>query len=291
MKRLAIASAAVLAVASQAHAQQQPTDCPNTGDSCIVPSGADFLDFPQPYGGIFGNNITIGTLIFPWGTNIVACVDGEVEWSDDPQGLVRSTLTHKSVICTGSGSDTVKVLSGSETQWCTFLGIPLLMAPINYNGFELAVFGQGGNDVITGGAGSDQLCGGSGNDRLYGRGLINELNGGSGHDDLYGGTDLDYLYGAEGDDIIVDSGTGGFRGTCSGGQPLPPSRIEGGGGNDCLQLPPIEPGWCYAQMEPCGGSVLCHGGIYCGSGTDRIDTPSQPGLSCETRTSNTPCRR
>jgi hypothetical protein len=258
-----------------------------------VPSGADFLDFPQPFGGIFADNIVVGSLIFPWGTNIVACVNGDVQFSNDSQGYVRSTLTHNSVICTGSGSDTVKVLSGSETQWCTLFGIPLLMAPINYANFELAVFGQSGNDTITGGAGNDQLCGGSGNDKLYGRGLINELNGGIGNDDLYGGTDLDYLYGADGDDIVVDPGTGGFRGVClAGGQNLPPSRIEGGSGNDCLQLPPIEPGWCYGQDEACNGTTVpCHGGIYCAAGTDRIDTPSQPGLSCEVVTNGNPCKR
>src|SRR5262245_12446686 len=141
MKRVAIALAAVFGATAEAHALQ-PMDCPSSGDSCVVPAGADFLDFPQPFGGLFSDTIVIGTLNFPWGTNVVACVDGDVEWSDDPQGLVRSSLTHNSVVCTSSGNDTVKVLSGSETSWCSFLGIPLLMAPVNYNGFELAIFGQ-----------------------------------------------------------------------------------------------------------------------------------------------------
>jgi Ca2+-binding RTX toxin-like protein len=166
------------------------------------------------------------------------------------------------------------------------------MAPVNYHGYELAVFGQGGSDTITGGAGRDQLCGGSGNDRLHGRGEINELNGGSGNDDLYGGPDIDYLYGADGDDIIVDSGTGGFRAACSGGQQVPPSRIEAGAGNDCVQLPPLEPGWCYAQQEACDGvNVICHGGLWCGAGTDRLDTPAGNGAECETRTTGTACSR
>lgn len=291
MKRVAITFAAVFGLAAEAHALQ-PMDCPSTGDSCVVPSGADFLDFPQPFGGLFSDTLVIGTLNFPWGTNVVACVNGDVQFSNDSQGYVRSTLTHNSVVCTGSGSDTVKVLAGNETQWCTLFGIPLLMAPVNYNGFELAVFGQSGSDTITGGAGKDQLCGGSGNDKLYGRGEINELNGGSGNDDIYGGADLDYMYGADGDDIVVDTGIGGFRGVClSGGQQLPPSRIEGGNGNDCLQVAPIEPGWCYGQDEACGNGVPCHGGIWCGDGNDRIETPAQPGLSCEVRTTGTPCKR
>ena len=95
-----------------------------------------------------------------------------------------------------------------------------------------------------------------------------------------------------GDDIIVDSGTGGFRAACSGGQQMPPSRIEAGAGNDCVQLPPIEPGWCYAQEEPCDGvNVLCHGGLWCGAGNDRIDTPASNAAECEVRTTGTPCQR
>lgn len=291
MRKAAVALATVIAVANEAHALQ-PMDCPNTGDTCVVPTGSDLLDFSLPFGGYFSDNIMIGQLTFPWGVNVVACVNGDVHFTEDSQAYVRSSLTHHSVVCTGSGNDTVKVLTGTESQWCALWGIPLLMAPLNYNGFELAIYGQGGSDTIHGGGGSDQICGGSGSDKLHGRGGINELNGGIGNDDLYGGTDLDYLYGADGDDILVDPGTGGERMVCFGGEDLPPSRIEGGAGNDCLQISPIEPGWCYGQLEQCNGTTIpCHGGIYCGTGTDRIDTPAEPGLSCEVVTSGFPCQR
>src|SRR5687768_9937752 len=105
MKRIAIALAAVLAVVDSASAQPQPADCPNTGDSCIVPFGSDFLDFNYPYGGYFGDTIVLGRADFYWGRVLVACVNGRVEFSDDSDGYSRSVLTRNSVVCVGSGND------------------------------------------------------------------------------------------------------------------------------------------------------------------------------------------
>ena len=297
MKRIAIALAAVLGAAEvtgAASAQQQPFDCPNSGDTCVIPYGNDFLDFQYPYGGIFGDTIVLGRIDLAWGQTLVACVNGQVQFSRDGAGYSRPALTRNSVVCVGSGSDVVKVLAPGETQVCSYYGLPFVLTAFQYGTSELAIYGQGGSDQITGGEGSDQLCGGSGNDRIWGRNGMNELNGGIGNDDLYGGPDIDWLYGADGDDIVVDAaGTGGFRHACNaGGQYVPPSRIEGGSGNDCLELAPYADGWCYAQMETCDGNVLpCHGGIYCASGYDRINTPGPQGLSCEVRTSSTACRR
>jgi Ca2+-binding RTX toxin-like protein len=235
----------------------------------------------------------LGRVDLIWGPRIVACVNGQVQFSRDSAGQSRTALTRNSVVCVGSGNDVVKVLAPGETQACSYYGLPLTMNAFQYGGFELAIYGQGGADQITGGDGFDQLCGGTGNDRIWGRNGINELNGGPGNDDIYGGPDIDYLYGADGDDIVSDAaGTGGSRMVCyAGGQNYAESRIEGGAGNDCLQVAPFETGWCYGQFEVCGGTVPCHGGIYCAAGYDRVDTPGSAGLGCEVVTNGLPCTR
>jgi hypothetical protein len=295
MKRIAVALAALVGLADTAHAQQlQPADCPNSGDTCVVPFGNDFLDFPQPFSGAFSDTIVLGRLDLLWGPTLVACVNGQVQFSRDGAGYTRSVLTRNSVVCAGSGNDVVKVLAAGETQTCSYYGLPFTMTAFQYGAYELAIYGQGGADQITGGDGSDQLCGGSGNDRIWGRNGMNELNGGVGNDDLYGGSDIDWLYGADGDDLVIDAaGTGGYRRACfAGGQQVPPSRIEGGSGNDCLQVAQFEDGWCYSQEEACDGNQLpCHGGIYCAAGYDRIDTPGPQGLGCEVRTNGLACTR
>jgi hypothetical protein len=296
MNRIAIALAALVGLAGTAHAQlpPQPADCPSASDSCVVPSGTDFLDFYQPFSGSLGDTIVFGKGDTIWGSLLVACVDGGVQYMRDAAGNMRTALTKNSMVCVGGGNDVVKVLAPGETLTCSYYGFPITMTAFQYGSYELAIYGQGGADQITGGDGNDQLCGGSGNDRIWGRKGLNELNGGIGNDDLYGGSDIDWIYGADGDDIVDDSaGTGGFRRVCyTGGQQLPPSRLEAGAGNDCMQAAPFEDGWCYAQIETCNnGSLPCHGGLYCAAGYDRFDTPGPQGLECEVITNGLPCRR
>jgi Ca2+-binding RTX toxin-like protein len=57
------------------------------------------------------------------------------------------------------------------------------------------LFGGGGNDVLNGGVGNDILSGGTGNDRLTGGTGTNVLIGGAGSDKLTGGTGDDLLIG------------------------------------------------------------------------------------------------
>lgn len=293
MKRIAIALAALVGFVDSAHALQ-PADCPNTGDGCNIPFGNDFLDFPQTLSGALSDTFVLGRVSLVWGPTLAACINGQLQFSRDSAGYSRPVLTRNSVVCVGSGNDVVKVLAGSETQTCSYRGLPLTMTAFQYGNYELAIYGQGGADQITGGDGSDQICGGSGNDRMWGRNGINELNGGIGDDDIYGGPDMDYLYGADGNDLVSDAaGNGGWRLACyTGGQNLPPSRIEGGAGNDCLDVAPTEAGWCYGQDEPCNGTTVpCHGGIYCAGGYDRVNTPGSQGLGCEVVTNGLNCTR
>ena len=76
------------------------------------------------------------------------------------------------------------------------------------------IFGQGGNDQMTGGSANDQLDGGDGNDKLWGgpgddkiQGGAGDdcLNGWTGNDLLVGGAGNDYLDGADGNDFLLGS--------------------------------------------------------------------------------------
>ena len=76
----------------------------------------------------------------------------------------------------------------------------------NSNGDSL--YGEGGNDNLTGNSGIDSLYGGSGNDYLYGNDGDDTLDGGTGNDWLYGGNGNDtYIFGkGYGNDTIEDWG-------------------------------------------------------------------------------------
>ena len=78
------------------------------------------------------------------------------------------------------------------------------------------LYGDGGNDALTGGAGPDVLVGGSGNDVLTGGlgsdilsgGLGNDrLSGGAGTNVLIGGAGADKLTGGVGDDLLIGGAT------------------------------------------------------------------------------------
>jgi Ca2+-binding RTX toxin-like protein len=70
------------------------------------------------------------------------------------------------------------------------------------------VYGAGGNDYIFGGAGNDKLYGGAGNDNL---------NGGDGNDYLDGGEGADWTGGGTGDDTYVVDNVGDVVGSDSQG--------------------------------------------------------------------------
>ena len=64
------------------------------------------------------------------------------------------------------------------------------------------LYGDAGNDTISGANTNDQLYGGTGNDQLSGGGNTDTLDGGEGNDALDGGAGNDLLYGGDGDDLI-----------------------------------------------------------------------------------------
>jgi Ca2+-binding RTX toxin-like protein len=65
------------------------------------------------------------------------------------------------------------------------------------------LFGEAGNDILTGGSGADTLNGGPGHDTLFGKGGIDHLLGGADNDTLTGGDGDDQCFGDAGEDRFV----------------------------------------------------------------------------------------
>lgn len=84
----------------------------------------------------------------------------------------------------------------------------------------VSLYGDSGNDYITGSAGDDYLDGGDDNDSIAGREGGDVIDGGSGDDKLYGGSGDDFISGGDGKDKIY-----GERGN---------DVISGGAGDDEL---------------------------------------------------------
>src|SRR6266446_5641663 len=89
------------------------------------------------------------------------------------------------------------------------------------------LFGEKGNDTLTGGSGNDQLFGGTGNDTLLGKGGNDLLFGGSGDDTLTGGDGDDQMFGQAGNDrMIWNPGDGSDL--MEGGDGIDTAEVNGG---------------------------------------------------------------
>jgi Ca2+-binding RTX toxin-like protein len=89
--------------------------------------------------------------------------------------------------------------------------------------------GAGGNDVLVGGIGNDQFNGNDGNDQLFGGSDGDFASGGAGADLINGGAGQDFLQGDSGNDTIKGgTGTDNLRGGTND------DLLQGGGGNDAL---------------------------------------------------------
>src|SRR3954470_9156846 len=97
------------------------------------------------------------------------------------------------------------------------------------------LFGDGGNDILTGGSGADQLFGQSGNDTLLGKGNNDFLFGGSENDVLTGGTGDDQVFGQAGNDrMIWNPGEGSDLN--EGGDGLDTVEVNGGNGAEVFSV-------------------------------------------------------
>lgn len=161
------------------------------------------------------------------------------------------------------------------------------------------IFGNAGNDYITGGRFDDYIDGGLDNDHLYGGEGDDTLVGGDGEDHLYGGDGIDilyggagvdYLHGGAGDDVLIVSDfTNG--GTPTENAALMDSnenyayggagndRIFGGNGDDTLFAGDTDDDQADAgttnTLHGLGGNDKLYGGVghdhlYGGVGSDII---------------------
>ncbi|MDR3154881.1 MAG: hypothetical protein LBW85_11605 [Deltaproteobacteria bacterium] len=115
--------------------------------------------------------------------------------------------------------------------------------------FYTAVYGEGGNDLVTGSPLGDLIVGGRGNDTLQGEAGDDALDGETGDDRLIGGPGRDVLEGGEGNDEVF-GGTGDdllFGGNgddlLNGGQGN--DRLQGGAGDDRLDGGPGDDAYLY----------------------------------------------
>jgi len=102
----------------------------------------------------------------------------------------------------GSGDDTL--ILGAGVSGGTVYGgdgNDTITAEIT-SGVGVSLYGEAGNDIMTGGSGSDYLSGGDGNDTLKGRGGADTIVGGAGNDTL-----IEYLS-TLGHGATFDGGTG-----------------------------------------------------------------------------------
>ena len=100
-------------------------------------------------------------------------------------------------------------------------------------GKPAAIYGEAGDDTLTGGTGKDQLFGGGGDDTLDGAVGNDLLHGDDGEDTFRGGAGNDALFGDAGSDTLYgDAGRDVLRGGANAGDLL--EFLYGGDGNDKL---------------------------------------------------------
>ena len=101
---------------------------------------------------------------------------------------------------------------------------------LNANGHTAAMqlFGNDGNDELTGGTKADTLDGGNGNDTLFGHGDHDKLTSGAGNDILDGGLGIDtFSAGADADDVRSEDGVFTEKVDCGDGtDKVKPDRYD-----------------------------------------------------------------
>ena len=126
------------------------------------------------------------------------------------------------VVVDGEWSDFDGILLGDNIENLTLLGYAdygygndlnnIIDASLAYDSFygDVFIYGQGGNDTITGSKYNDSLFGGMGNDVIKGGKGDDSIYGDDGNDNLNGGYGNDYFYGGYGNDVINGGDTKAF---------------------------------------------------------------------------------
>jgi Ca2+-binding RTX toxin-like protein len=137
----------------------------------------------------------------------------------------------------GSGNDTIRLGSDAVADLAYGGdGDDVIITEHTSTSVADTVYGDGGNDSVTGGAGielvyggtgDDTLNGGAGNDTLHGDDGADSLDGGDNNDSLFGGSGTDALIGGAGNDTLFG---GADNDTLTGGTGN--DVMEGGTGSD-----------------------------------------------------------
>jgi VCBS repeat-containing protein len=162
-------------------------------------------------------NLTVGDVDNPASTLTLSAVSSNTQLV--PNGNVafagsgaNRTLTATAVAGrSGTANVTVTVRDGGQAT-----GMVQVMVRVGGNGNDTLtgitgpgavtdlIFGQNGDDRLSGGGGNDLLCGAGGNDTLSGGDGADSLSGGSGNDRLTGGLGADRFSGGTGNDTATD---------------------------------------------------------------------------------------
>jgi hypothetical protein len=186
--------------------------CPASEDTCPFSSPSRHILRISGVSWTASNVLSIGRS----GGSLAACISDTVFFiypaasNADPWNKASGLLAD-SFICLGSGTDNLHVVRAGAGATCA--GAPF--TSFNYNGYELIVRGQAGDDEFGGGDGDDDYCGGSGFDYGSAHAGVNLLDGGTGGDSLtssettplttvvYGGPGNDFIFGNTGSSTLL----------------------------------------------------------------------------------------
>ncbi|HEV8378460.1 MAG TPA: calcium-binding protein [Tepidisphaeraceae bacterium] len=116
------------------------------------------------------------------------------------------------------------------------------------------LFGDGGNDTLTGGSGNDQLFGQSGSDQLLGKGGFDFLFGGSENDILTGGDADDQVFGQAGNDRMIWN-PGDDTDLNEGGDGVDTVEVNGGNGAEVFSVVPNGTRVRFDRLDPAPFSI------------------------------------
>ncbi|MCB9582182.1 MAG: hypothetical protein H6717_34430 [Polyangiaceae bacterium] len=188
--------AAILTVSSGARADAA---CPNNSNTLKLYGNPDLSGSNQVW---LGRVAFLGSYVLAAyiRTGTSSCASYLVT---DPNGQLLTGQYFHNNICAGAGNDSVDVLPPPPST-CTNLPT---MSAWNYNGYDLAVYGEAGNDVFQDGAGKDAFWGGPGADIAYfdRGGTLEPFKGESDNDWVNHYNYNGVLYGGDGADVLMQT--------------------------------------------------------------------------------------
>ena len=141
------------------------------------------------------------------GATVLTVINGDRDNDRINLGNVAGSTLNQSTVYGGAGNDTITVLAGLATSTDTSIYGGEGNDTLNGAAAVVAVrlYGEAGNDNITGGTVNDVLQGAAGNDTITGGAGADTITGGTGADLLTGGAGADTFVFAVGDSFAATS--------------------------------------------------------------------------------------